>query len=114
MDRLGPVYAPAHNKNGRRLVKPLITMVLVALAAQACTKLPAIGGMPLPKLTAQENSTFRNLGNIPDPPFVTAPDVSDAAIEMLSRERSTTEHAAEELRAEPFIPPSPSPPVMPF
>jgi hypothetical protein len=99
---------------GRRIVKPLITMVLLGIAGQGCTHLPAIGGVPLPKLTAQEKSTFRNVGDIPDPPFVTPPDVTDAAIEMLSRERSTTEHAAEELRAEPFISPSPPPPEMPF
>ena len=89
-------------------------VALLGFAATACVHLPEVGGMPLPKLTTAEKSTFRNLADIPEAPFTTVPDVSDAAIEMLSQERSATEHAAEELRAEPFIPPTPPPPVMPF
>jgi len=97
-----------------RVVKQMMIVALVGFAAAACTHLPEIGGMPLPKLTTEEKSTFRNLADIPEAPFTTAPDVTDAAIETLSQERSVAEHAADELRAEPFIPPTPPPPVMPF
>ena len=97
-----------------RVVKRVMIVALFGFVAAACAHLPEVGGMPLPKLTTEEKSTFRNLADIPEAPFPTAPDVVDAAMEMLSQERSTTEHAAEDLRAEPFIQPSPPPPVMPF
>ena len=96
------------------IVKRLVSMALFGLSVAACTDLPEVGGTPLPKLTSEEKGTFRNLADIPDPPVTTAPDVGDAAIEMLSQERRATENAAEELRAEPFIQPTPPPSVMPF
>lgn len=89
-------------------------MVMLGFSTAACAHLPEIGGMPLPKLTSEQKTTFRNLADIPQPPATTAPDVNDAAIETLSQERSATEHAAEELRAQPFIQPTQPPSVMPF
>lgn len=90
-----------------------IALPLVLLSA-GCTKLPEIGGMPLPKVEAQGQVSYRDLSTIPDPPAPTPFTTSQAAIQQLSQDRGTTETAADTIRGEAFIQPNPAPPQFKF
>jgi hypothetical protein len=90
------------------------SIALTAILCGGCTQLPDISGMPLPKLNDDAPTTYRSLTDIPDPPPVTAPSTSEAAIGTLSQERGSTENAADQLRGEPFINPAPAAVQNPF
>jgi len=95
------------------LKRYLILLPLVVLSA-GCTKLPDVGGMPLPKLDTQGPVSYRDLSTIPDPPAPTPYDTSQAAIQQLSQDRGTTQSAADTVRGEAFTQPNPAPPQYQF
>lgn len=89
-------------------------LLSLALTCAACTKLPDIGGVPLPKLETEGPVAFRMLSSIPDAPPPTPFNASEAAIRQLSEERGTTEAAADQVRGESFTQPESAPPNFPF
>jgi hypothetical protein len=99
---------------GRPCSTLLRSIALTAILCGGCTQLPDINGMPLPKLNDDAPTTYRSLTDIPDPPPVTAPSNSEAAIGTLSQERGSTKNAADQLRSEPFINPAPAVVQNPF
>jgi hypothetical protein len=99
---------------GRPRSTLLRSIAFTAILCGGCTQLPDINGMPLPKLNDDAPLTYRSLTDIPDPPPVTAPSTSKAAIGTLSQERGSTENAADQLRGEPFINPAPAVVQNPF
>ncbi len=90
-----------------------ILLPLVVLSA-GCTKLPEVGGMPLPNLDSQGPVSYRDLSTIPDPPAPTPYDTSQAAIQQLSQDRGTAQAAADTVRGEAFTQPNPAPPQFMF
>ncbi len=92
----------------------LLVFVLSTVLCGGCTHLPDINGMPLPNLSAEAPTSYRSLTDIPDPPPVTEPGVSEMAMGALSEQRGSTEQAADRLRAEPFINPAPAQVQNPF
>ena len=96
------------------LVKRYWILLPLVLLSAGCTKLPDIGGMPLPKLNTQTPASYRDLSTIPDPPAPTPFDTSQASIHQLTQERGTTEAAGDTVRGEPFTQPIPAPPQFKF
>ena len=96
------------------LVKRYRILLPLVLLSAGCTKLPDVGGMPLPKLGTQEPVTYRDLSTIPDPPSPTQFDASQSAIQQLSQERGTTQAAADTVRGESFTQPTSAPPKFMF
>lgn len=96
------------------LVKRYRILLPLVLLSAGCTKLPDVGGMPLPKLGTQEPVTYRDLSTIPDPPSPTPFDTSQSAIQQLSQERGTAQAAADTVRGESFTQPTSAPPKFMF
>jgi hypothetical protein len=95
------------------LVKSYWILLSFVLLSAGCTKLPDIGGMPLPKLD-QGPESYRDLSTIPDPPSPTPFDTSQAAIHQLTQDRGATEAAGDTVRGEAFTQPNPAPPQFKF
>jgi hypothetical protein len=109
----GLVVLTAPIRSPRRLCASRFVLFVAAFCG-GCAHLPDIGGMPLPSLSGQPPTTYRSLTDIPDPPPVTAPNMSDAAIRLLSQQRGNAEDAAGDLRGEAFTQPNPAPPQVSF
>ena len=101
-------------KGKSMLVKRYWILLSLVLFSAGCTKLPDVGGMPLPKLETQGPVTYRDLSAIPDPPSPTPFDTGQAAIQQLSQERGTTQAAADTVRGESFTQPTSAPPKFTF
>jgi hypothetical protein len=94
-------------------VKHFCILLPLVLLSAGCTKLPEIGGMPLPKLETQ-GPTYRDLSTIPDPPAPTPFNTSQTTIRQLSQERGTAQSAADTVRGEAFTQPNAAPPQFMF
>lgn len=97
-----------------RPLKRLIPAVCLGLLLAGCTHLPEIGGMALPQLNDQPPVAYPDLTDIPEAPPVTPANMANAAIGVLSQERRSAEHAADQLQKEPFTNPTPASPTAPF
>lgn len=95
-------------------VKRYWILLPLVLLSPGCTTLPAVGGMPLPKLETQGPASYRDLSTIPDPPAPTPFDTNQAAIQQLSQDRGMTQAAADTVRGEAFTQPNPAPPQFMF
>jgi hypothetical protein len=78
---------------------------LSTLALVACAGLPKIDGAPLPPEPMQTKPVYRDLADIPAPPAISPPEMNQAAIQALMKDRAAAVETADNLRRQPFTQP---------
>ena len=75
------------------IVKSGMLFLLLAFGVAACTRLPMIGGKPLPPLAQEGPPVYRDLADIPDAPPISTPESTDAAIKSVGSPGTELEFA---------------------